>query len=243
MMNRTNDDHDEPVGECREAMRSRQEFPMTSEEKDSSMSTLKIVGLFLCAYFLSYLCDHAFLAIMPSSGIDPYYIAGASWTLSMVFVGALVFIWKPDVARHLSFKTSILSAFIAMVLGLLIANAAVAIQSAVGKVAFPPRDMLTIALVIIAGPIVEEIFFRGIILESLLRRNASISSVLISAMLIAFAHESFWPALFGQVMLSSLYLLFRRSLLISIIAHIFSNLFASFPSVFLFSHYVGYGTH
>jgi membrane protease YdiL (CAAX protease family) len=79
---------------------------------------------------------------------------------------------------------------------------------------------------------------RGLLLNALLKRQAHrkygiITSVLVLSVLFAGCHDSFWGGLVGQVTLSAVFLVFRRSLAASMIAHSTLNLVVSFPSLLL----------
>jgi membrane protease YdiL (CAAX protease family) len=153
----------------------------------------------------------------------------------------IAFVWKrnPEITGQIRFSLSLDRIPIAILSGALLANASVFIQSAVGTVVYAHLSPFTIVLMVVLGPIVEEVFLRGLLLELLLQRHSVVTSVIISSILTAFDHESFWPALAGHLFLCFIYLRFRRSLVMSSATHIVGNLLASIPmNVLLYTHYL-----
>lgn len=205
---------------------------------ETSMSAWKVVGIYLCVSVLgSFLC-RGFVSVMPLPEVDPDIIVVSAEMVAAVFVICILLRWHPEMARRLSFRFDLRFLPFACALGLLGGNVCFLIHKTMGGIGYSQFDVFTIVLFVLVVPVVEETFCRGIILESLLQRHRLLFSVLLSTILIAFDHASFWPALVGQVMLSLVYLGSRRSLTMSIIAHAVSNLATGFPlDIFRYTHY------
>ncbi len=81
-------------------------------------------------------------------------------------------------------------------------------------------------LVVIAAPILEELIFRGIILDGLLKKYSPIKSILISSLLFGLVHLNPWQFITGLIIgVFSGWVYYRtRSLSFSIIIHATANL-------------------
>ena len=90
-------------------------------------------------------------------------------------------------------------------------------------------------LLVIAAPILEELLFRGIILDGLLKRYSPLTAILISSLLFGLAHLNPWSFVNGLIIgIFSGWVYFKtRSVLPSIIIHASANL-----SGFLFKYFV-----
>ncbi|MBK7627307.1 MAG: CPBP family intramembrane metalloprotease [Bacteroidales bacterium] len=90
-------------------------------------------------------------------------------------------------------------------------------------------------LLVIAAPILEELLFRGIILDGLLKRYSPLTAILISSLLFGLAHLNPWSFINGLIIGTfSGWIYFKtRSVLPSIIIHASANL-----SGFLFKYFV-----
>jgi len=86
--------------------------------------------------------------------------------------------------------------------------------------------IFTFILMVIAAPILEELIFRGIILEGLLKRYSPIRSILISSFLFGLVHLNPWQFVTGLTMgVFSGWVYFKtRNLTFSIIIHGAANL-------------------
>jgi membrane protease YdiL (CAAX protease family) len=78
--------------------------------------------------------------------------------------------------------------------------------------------------IVCAAPVMEEILFRGIVLQSFLSNLPLLAAVALTAVLAGSMHQSFWMVLPIQTILSLLYVAFRSSLPASIAAHVTNNL-------------------
>jgi membrane protease YdiL (CAAX protease family) len=83
--------------------------------------------------------------------------------------------------------------------------------------------------ILIAGPVLEEVLFRGFILRSLVGRMNVVAAVLIVSVLMSFSHAVFWQALPRQIILSTVYIVCDYSLTASILSHIVLNLIPFLP--------------
>lgn len=85
---------------------------------------------------------------------------------------------------------------------------------------------LLFVLMVVAAPILEELIFRGIILDGLLKKYSPIKSILISSLLFGLVHLNPWQFITGLIIgIFSGWVYYRtRSLSISIIIHAAANL-------------------
>lgn len=84
-----------------------------------------------------------------------------------------------------------------------------------------------VLLTVIIAPIVEEVFFRGMVLRGLLNRYSDRISIILSALVFGLVHMNLVQLLPGFVvglMLGYVYVRTRRSLSTVIIIHLFNNL-------------------
>ena len=97
------------------------------------------------------------------------------------------------------------------------------------------NDVYGLLTVAVAAPILEELLFRGIILDGLLKRRSVISSILISSFLFAIVHLNPWQFTAAMIIGSfSGWVYYRtRNLIYSIIIH-FVNNFGASALLFLF---------
>lgn len=90
-------------------------------------------------------------------------------------------------------------------------------------------------LMVIAAPILEEILFRGIILDGLLKRYSPLKSILVSSFLFGFVHLNPWQFVSGFVIgIFAGWVYFKtRSLLATIIVHASANLNGFLARIFM----------
>lgn len=194
------------------------------------LNVWKIVGIFYLTYFTGWAIFSFTHFFSIFSRTDSYIVSLVSAQLSMVAIGSLTLWHYRGLMKAWSFSVSIWSAVIAVGAGLVGAILSGLIQRIVGAIAFPRLDPFTLTVVLVIGPVVEELFCRGFMLNGLLLKHSATTSVLISAVLVAGWHESFWPALAVQLIISILFLKFRRSLAVSALAHIVANIAVAFPN-------------
>jgi len=86
--------------------------------------------------------------------------------------------------------------------------------------------ILTFIYMVIAAPILEELIFRGIILDGLLKKHSPILSILISSVLFGIVHLSPWSFVTGLIMGVFMGWVYykSKSLLATVIIHASANL-------------------
>ena len=88
------------------------------------------------------------------------------------------------------------------------------------------QNMVIFLFISFLVPIVEELFFRGLIMDVLLKKNSPVSSIFISAMFFGILHGDVTGAFLFGVLLGFIYVR-TESLSIPIFIHIANNLFAA----------------
>ena len=90
------------------------------------------------------------------------------------------------------------------------------------------KGFYTFILMVMAAPVLEELIFRGIILEGLLKKYSPLASIIISSLLFGIAHFNPWQFVTGFIIgIFSGWVYYKtRSLLPSIIIHAAANLSA-----------------
>ena len=100
-----------------------------------------------------------------------------------------------------------------------------------------PRNIFSIATLVILAPIFEELIFRGIILNGLLKRYSPVLSIVVSSLLFAAVHLNPWQ--FVSAFILGLFIgwvyLRTKSISLAIIIHAFNNLAAILPELLGFS--------
>ncbi len=90
------------------------------------------------------------------------------------------------------------------------------------------KGIFSFIAVVIAAPILEELIFRGIILDGLLRRYSPVKSILLSSVLFGIIHLNPWQFISAMTLgIFSGWVYYRTNkLILSIIIHSANNLFA-----------------
>jgi Predicted metal-dependent membrane protease len=90
------------------------------------------------------------------------------------------------------------------------------------------KSIYSFLTIVIAAPIIEELIFRGIILEGLLQRYSPVKSIILSSVLFGIGHLNPWQFISALVIgLFSGWVYYRtRKLSLSILIHLVNNLFA-----------------
>lgn len=100
-----------------------------------------------------------------------------------------------------------------------------------------PRNIFSIATLVILAPIFEELIFRGIILNGLLKRYSPLLSIVVSSLLFAAVHLNPWQ--FVSAFILGLFIgwvyLRTKSILLAIIIHAFNNFAAILPEILGFT--------
>ena len=89
-----------------------------------------------------------------------------------------------------------------------------------------PMKIGFVLMILLLVPAVEEVLFRGIILDRLLNQKSVIVSILLTSVAAALCHSALIPAFIEQVALGSVYVAGRRSLGASMMAHLSINVVA-----------------
>ena len=193
------------------------------------------VGAFFAAYVTSYLLYQICLVPLLIDNLDDLMKRGFAWNLSLLMIGGSIYWIFPETRREFRLDISLRSGIFAVIFGIVSVNAVGWVQTQVGFIEGFNRSPITILQAVILAPILEEFFCRGIMLNALLRKNNVVLAVLIESVLFGSCHESFWAGFSGQVLLCIIFLLFRRSLLVSWIAHFSLNCAVMFPEWFMLS--------
>jgi len=182
------------------------------------------IGLFLLASFLVIFLDSA---LQGTVGKQAYYL---TWPLATIVSLSIVILtsyrirpallrlshWTPmpaDVAVGLAFGcadyglTRIIERF----------------QSEPLTAGNGHSGFLSALCIVFLGPILEETLCRAVVLRSLLEHTRPLFAVLITGALAASAHESFLLALPGQLGLSAVYVIRKKSMSATISYHMLAN--------------------
>ncbi len=190
-------------------------------------------GAFLAAYMTSYLIYKACLVPISIDILEDVAKRSIAWNLSLFMIGVLICWIFPETPRDFRLHISFGNGLFAILAGITTANAIAWLQKHIGYLEEINRSPITIILIVVLAPIFEEFFFRGIVLNALLKRNNLVMAVVFGSVLFASAHESFWAGFSGQMLLCIVFVLSRRSILISWIAHVSLNCAAMFPEWFM----------
>ena len=185
--------------------------------------------------------------VSPSESTYPILLP---WVLSLPQLALLVFVWQIRV-RHKSWKSigfcrpnlqaSYQLSLLCVPLNLILAASYAygALRLGVDLLLTPtvPKDILGDGLMVIVNlvaivvwvPVVEEIFFRGFVLRTMLERHSVYVAIPVSSLLFALLHGHLGlivPVLLSSIVISILYT-HTRSLLPPILAHSTQNLVVS----------------
>lgn len=177
----------------------------------SLYSELGVAGLVVCLIAIQFL-DLQFLA-------PKLYRSAQHWYLSSLFeisiVCMIVAVQKPFIFKGSKWTFTVTDFVIGVASGGLL--------SLLIRLAYRdpvPDDRLFLGLAIFVMPVIEEFFFRGVIVRSLLARHSSWVVVSAVALLAAFFHRDFRIAFVQQAILNLVYLVRGHSLFASIACHI-----------------------
>lgn len=103
------------------------------------------------------------------------------------------------------------------------------------KLPFQSNIGLFIIFVVLLGPIFEEIFFRGIIFNELVRNTHVILAIIVQSLIFAYYHSNLFQGIFAFFygIIFALQFLWTESIINNILTHILCNLFATiiFPKI------------
>jgi len=153
----------------------------------------------------------------------------------------LFFLWKwPQMFASSRIRPRLIDLAVGIPMGYLMANITVAI---LGKSALEadwtltnPQRKLTFICVVLIVPVAEELTYRAAILGSLMDRTSTIWAVLITTAAATIMHDSWRVAFPGQILLCTAYLICRRSIPASIIAHAVANAVVFAPGLLIVFH-------
>jgi membrane protease YdiL (CAAX protease family) len=151
------------------------------------------------------------------------------------------FLWKwPQMFAMLKIRLRVGDAVVGVAVGYLMTNIAAAI---VGKATFEsdwmvtnPQRTLTFVCAVLIVPVAEEMIYRAAILASLLERTSFFWAIAITSTAATIMHDSWRVAFPGQLLLCAAYLIRRRSIVASTIAHITANALVLTPSLLVIFH-------
>ncbi len=112
-----------------------------------------------------------------------------------------------------------------------------AIREAFSMAMGNPSNIFSIATLVILAPVFEELIFRGIILNGLLKRYSPVLSIVVSSLLFAAVHLNPWQfvsAFFLGLFIGWVYLR-TKSISLAIIIHAFNNFAAILPEMLGFT--------
>ena len=203
------------------------------------LTAVQMASLYGLVIILASVCRYLIFPFLFSFRYERYF-TNIALELSIVLATAGVVVLKPYLVRLISLRISLLQAVVAIAAGLLAANLSTFVVSLeIPKIPEQNLQYQGLILLLAVAPLVEEIFFRGLLLESLSRRYSVVTSILVSSIIFASFHTMFWSGLIGGVVLGCVYLGCSRSLTASIFAHLAGNLVGNGPAVILlYTHYL-----
>ncbi len=205
--------------------------------------------------FVTYALIVALRLVFGVSPAESTYSALLPWVLSLPQLALLVFVWQVRVRRKSSWKAigfcspnlqasyqlSLLCVPLNLILAASYAYGALRLGVDLLLTPMVPKDILGDGLMVIVNlvaivvwvPVVEEIFFRGFLLKTMLERHSVYVAIPASSLLFALLHGHLGllvPVLLSSIVISILYI-HTRSLLPPILAHSTQNLVVSVVAV------------
>jgi membrane protease YdiL (CAAX protease family) len=205
--------------------------------KKVAFDTKRLVFVWLFGGIIEWTIQYFNQWLSPSTASDylPYEAAIGD------VCAVLFFLWQwPYVFVLSRVKPRLADLAVGIPLGYLISNIAAVI---IGREAIlnewvltNPARKLTFICAVLIVPVAEELIYRGAILGSLLERTATFWAVVITAAAATVMHDYWLTAFPSQVLLCAAYLIRRRSLPASIIAHATANALVFAPSLLIVFH-------
>jgi membrane protease YdiL (CAAX protease family) len=196
-----------------------------------------LTAVFFAATIIAGVCMAGFMAMAPAIEWEAVTFIAYTAQFSLAIVGGIIWLRRRDGAR-LRFGVG-WSAGPAILWGVvLITAASITLEPLINL--FPEHYLeklngmigsggWAIMLTVVVAPVLEEIFFRGLVLESLSRRWSATAAVVASAAIFGVAHFPILPqmvnALVVSILLGYLYLA-TRSLVPVIAIHAINNALA-----------------
>jgi membrane protease YdiL (CAAX protease family) len=190
--------------------------------------------IFFVATLIAGVCMAVFMAAAPDmeQGLSMFIVYTVQFLLAVI--GGIVFMRRRDGAK-LRFGVSWHAGLSILGGVVLITAASLVLEPLIAM--FPVHYLeelngligsggWTIVTTVVAAPVLEELFFRGIVLENLAKRWNGTVAVLASATLFGIAHAPIWPqalnAFILAILMGYIYLA-TRSLIPVIIIHAINN--------------------
>ena len=198
------------------------------EIRSSALSIGGVCGLFLAIH----------LVIGTVSPIARSFETINQWLFVTSLASPLVVLpllaFRPRTIGLLRGGVSWLGLLVAAVLSLVVPNINVALFPPDKNLVTLQADPVAILAVVVIAPIAEEVLLRGVVFESVFRRMGWRAAVFITAVGAASAHGNFRAAILIQLGITAVYLVSRRSLVMSACCHSLFNVQLFFPA-FLWS--------
>ena len=190
-------------------------------EKASGQPTFFGIGGVLLLYFstlVSFELAGLFRNLFAASFRD-YYVPPIS-LLVVIIVGILL---RPKMLNQSRWKPRVIDIAIGVLAGGLVLVLEFLAERNSHRFLGPLPERTFVPIVILA-PIIEEVFFRGILLRSLREHFPPWMAIALVALLAALGHTNFWVDLPAQLVLSVAYISTGNSLAASVTAHITTNM-------------------
>ena len=212
---------------------------LSKHEIERSFSIPAVFGLWLFLAVLLGVLYHINLAVSPATSLQDIPLWAMIGSASTV---AIALIFRPRILGLSKLTCSIWEFVTAVGVGYLLANIALLVTGE--TLAEEWSHWGYRYLFFWAGvPACEEVFCRGVLLASLLTRMSAWSAVLLSSLLIALCHDSITNALLGQIGIGIIYVLCRRSLAASFVAHSVANIAVTSRHLLLANLFVKHNAH
>ena len=174
----------------------------------------------------------AYVAAYASHGISGYAAASPLGLLVPILFVAL---HRPSVFALSRWRPTVFHVLLGAGVGYLLFVCAVQLKLllspySVATIRAPDYVFAVVAATVLM-PVIEEVFFRGVLQSSLQERIGPLLAIAFVAVLAALGHRSFWIALPGQFGLGCLFAITRRSIPASIVCHATMNTFVVVSNV------------
>jgi len=214
------------------------------ESKDSTYSnanllnTKAMISLYVGIIVFSVIFRYELLPLIFHDGIPEGFLTNIAIESSVGLSLVILAILKPCVFQILSFHITLRNTCLAIVGGLLGANLSFYIASFYRIPYSIHLSSRALFLIVIVDPLLEELFFRGVLFESLSRKYKPITSLVICSLVFASFHTIFLSGFVGGLILTWVYIVSQRSLSASVIAHVVTNFsINSAKGNLLYAHY------
>jgi membrane protease YdiL (CAAX protease family) len=213
-----------------------------AQKRVASTSSERLIFIWLFAAIIEWTLQYLNRALSPLTAADNLLYDVAIGDIC----ATVLFIWRwPQIFASSRVRPRLIDFAVGIPTGYLMTNIAALI---IGRSNFadqwifthPHRGLTLIAVVLIA-PLEEELVYRGAFLGSLLPRTSTVWAVVITVAAATIMHDTWRVACVNQLLLCSVYLVCRRSLAASFIAHAVGNAVAFAPSLLFVFHFKGTG--